>query len=169
MSSDPPPSGRVRGFFQRVGHGAKKELKKAFKRDGQAPTSRPSSVPPREPSADPPSHPTPPDGPTSARIPLPPAQSQPSVVLPQPVASLGQPASTTSHLANNGNQSANMESSLAMAAKKAGADAWSGLKLALELLKESSDVFPPVKSAVAGFLGVVDIFEVSEIICCVFA
>ena len=46
-------------------------------------------------------------------------------------------------------------------AKKVGEEAWIGLKATLKLLERSSDAFPPLKSAVAGFLGVVDIFEVS--------
>lgn len=55
------------------------------------------------------------------------------------------------------------------ATKQAGADAWLMLKDALRLLEMSSDVFPPLKSAVAGFLGVVDIFEESYLISCVLA
>lgn len=46
-------------------------------------------------------------------------------------------------------------------AKNAGAAAWSALKAALRLA-ENSNVFPPLKAAIAEFLGVVDIFEVSE-------
>lgn len=64
------------------------------------------------------------------------------------------------------NRSPNEEASLTVAAKKAGADAWSGLRVALQLLEKSSDVFPPVKSAVAGFLGAVDIFEVRDLVPC---
>ena len=60
-------------------------------------------------------------------------------------------------------QPTNPELSLAQMAKKAGADAWKGLKVALQLVEKSSDVFPPLKSAVAGFLGVVDIFEASDV------
>ena len=49
---------------------------------------------------------------------------------------------------------------MTQAAKIVGAGAWSGLKAAL---KESADVFPPIRSAVGGFLGVIDIFEVSDL------
>lgn len=52
-------------------------------------------------------------------------------------------------------------SSLARATKRAGTDAWSGFKTALQLLNQSSDVFPPLKSAITGFQGAVDVFEAS--------
>ena len=40
--------------------------------------------------------------------------------------------------------------------------AWEGVKTALVLLKESSDWFPPLKSATGGLLALVDATEVSE-------
>jgi len=40
--------------------------------------------------------------------------------------------------------------------------AWEGVKTALVLLKESSGWFPPLKSAIGGFLALVDATEVSE-------
>jgi len=42
--------------------------------------------------------------------------------------------------------------------------AWEGVKTALVLLKESSDWFPPLKSATGGLLALVDATEVSETI-----
>ena len=44
--------------------------------------------------------------------------------------------------------------------KQAGKTAWIALKLALEVLQKSSDVFPPLQSAVAGFSGCLSIVEV---------
>ncbi|KAF8600576.1 hypothetical protein BDV93DRAFT_510766 [Ceratobasidium sp. AG-I] len=43
--------------------------------------------------------------------------------------------------------------------KQAGKTAWAGLKLALEVLEESSSVFPPLKEAVAGFIACLSIVE----------
>jgi hypothetical protein len=38
-----------------------------------------------------------------------------------------------------------------------------GLKTTLRLIERTSDVFPPLKSAVAGLLGVIDIVEVCDL------
>lgn len=154
-----PSSSRFRGFLSR----AVRRVKKAFKPSDQASTScgtpcPPFQVPPRDPPRQLPLS-------QEAVLPIQPqptAQTQPAVPVQPP--SPGQPAPITSPLATDGNQLANAESSLALAAKK---DAWSGLKAALQLLERSSDAFPPLKSAVAGFLGVVDIFEASNLTTCV--
>jgi len=45
--------------------------------------------------------------------------------------------------------------------KEVASIAWEGVKTALVLLKESSDWFPPLKSATGGFLALVDATEVS--------
>lgn len=50
--------------------------------------------------------------------------------------------------------------------KKVGADAWSGLKVTLQLLEES-DLFLPLKPAIAGLLEVLKIFKVIKFILCV--
>ncbi len=46
--------------------------------------------------------------------------------------------------------------------KEVASVAWEGVKTALILLKESSDWFPPLKSAIGGFLALIDAIEVSE-------
>jgi len=46
--------------------------------------------------------------------------------------------------------------------KEVASVAWEGIKTALVLLKESSDWFPPLKSAIGGFLALIDATEVSE-------
>ena len=38
--------------------------------------------------------------------------------------------------------------------------AWDGLDTALRLLKESSDAFPPLKSAVGGVISLIDLVQV---------
>ena len=114
---DMSSSGRIRGFFSRVGHG----VKDALKPSDQATTSR------------------------------------------TPAPSPGRQTPTSSLLAADNDQLVDEESNQVSAAKRAGAEAWSGLKGTLRLLERSSDAFPPLKSAVAGFLGVVDIFEVSNL------
>lgn len=108
-----------------------------------------------------------PHEPTPTLLTQPPTRSQQTVVLPEPVPSPGQLAPSTSRWANDSNQSVNTEPSFTLITKKAGADAWTGLKIALQLL--SSDVLPPVKSAVNGFLGVLDVFEASNLILCISA
>jgi hypothetical protein len=45
-------------------------------------------------------------------------------------------------------------------AKDIGSVAWAGLGTALRVLKESSDAFPPLKSAVSGFLACLDVLQV---------
>jgi hypothetical protein len=47
-------------------------------------------------------------------------------------------------------------------AKEVGSVAWTGLETALRVLKESSDVFPPLKSAVSGLLACLDILQVGN-------
>ena len=37
---------------------------------------------------------------------------------------------------------------------------WAGTKLLLDLLKESSDIFPPLKCAVGGLVALIDVYEV---------
>lgn len=146
-SSSPDP---VRSFFKRAAHGAKKLLKPGDQTTGsRAPSPSPQMQP----------------GDPGLLLQLP-GQSQQPAASPQLVPDHGQPAPVLAPLplATTSNQPVSVDSSLTVAAKKAGADAWSGLRVALQLLKESSDVFPPVKSAVAGFLGVVDIFEASNLV-----
>ena len=46
--------------------------------------------------------------------------------------------------------------------KEVASVAWEGVKTALVLLKESSDWFPPVKSATGIFLAFIDAIEVSR-------
>jgi hypothetical protein len=46
-------------------------------------------------------------------------------------------------------------------AKGAGSMAWVGLETALRVLKESSDMLPPLKSAVSGLLGCLGVLQVS--------
>ena len=147
----PPGSSpsRVHRFF--------KHVKKVFKPGDQPPTSRTASPPPLV-------QPT-----TRSRelVPVPslepPGQSQQPGVLSQPEQIVTEQAPAPPPSGTVGDLSANAESTLALAAKKAGAEAWSGLKVALRLLEKGSDVFPPLKSAVGGFLGVVDIFEVCHL------
>ena len=157
----PPRSsspGGVREFFKRVGHG----VKKVFKPGDKASTAHTSSPTPRTSSGGSALRLTPSQEPDPGLLLPPSAPSQRAAVAAQSAPSASQPASTTSLLPADATEAAIAESSLTLAAKKAGKDAWSGLKVALELLKESSDAFPPVKSAVAGFLGVVSIFEASS-------
>jgi hypothetical protein len=45
--------------------------------------------------------------------------------------------------------------------KEAGNTAWNGLEAALRVLETSADVFPPLKSAVGGFVSCLDIVEAS--------
>jgi hypothetical protein len=49
-------------------------------------------------------------------------------------------------------------------AERRGYVAWAGLETALRLLKKSSDVFPPLGSAIDGLLKCLDIFEVMKFI-----
>ena len=152
MAPGSPSSGRVRGFLKRVTHSAKK----VFKPSDQAPTSHTSSpTPPVNPSSS--------QEPDASLLPHLATRSQQSATALQPVPSL-QPTYSSLFLAADGNQSDYAESSLALTTKKVGADAWSGLKLALQLLKESLDILPHVKSAVAELVGVVDFLEASDII-----
>ena len=154
----PPGSSSSGGFRQSV----KRRVKKWLGPENQAPVPRmPSPQPPPErlPGALPPQT-TPTHEPPSKSL----AQTQHSAILARPVPSAGSSTSTVNRIPADDVQPADPESALVQAARKAGADAWTGLKVALGLVKESSDVFPPLKSAVAGFLGVVDIFEVSNLI-----
>ena len=152
-------SGRARGLLKRVAHGAKK----VFKSTDQVPISHTPSPPPHTLPGDPPPQLAPSHEPDSDILPHSSTRSQRTATIPQPMSSLSQPTPAELPSAGGSTQLTNAESSLTLVARKAGADAWSGLKVALQLLKESSDVFPPVKSAVGEFLGVVDIFEVSDL------
>ena len=156
-----PSSKRVRRFLRRVGDG----VKDIFKPSDQATPSQTPSPPPRVPPTYLPHPLAPSHGSSSAIPPLPLAQSQ-SAFLSLPALSLGQWTPSALSVVDYGNQPTNAESSLAPAAKKAGADAWIGLKAALRLLERSADALPPLKSAVGGFLGVVDIFEASHLTPC---
>jgi hypothetical protein len=49
------------------------------------------------------------------------------------------------------------------AARDIGNAAWIGLGTALSVLKDSSDAFPPFKSAVGEFLECIDLFQVSMV------
>lgn len=75
---------------------------------------------------------------------------------------------TTSLVAADGTQSSNLVVKPAHAAKTAMANPWAGLKDTLQLLARSQDAFSPLKSAVAGFLSVVDVFEVRHLVSYIF-
>ena len=159
MSPGSSSSSRPRGFFKRVTHG----VKRVFKPGDKAPASPTPSPPPETTPGGRLPQPTPSHEPALGVTPQPYAHSPQPATLAQPTPSSSRPVSA-SNLAVDRNESAHLGSSLSQATKKAGADAWSGLKTALQLLEKTSDVFPPVKSAVGGFLGVVDMFEVSALI-----
>ena len=76
---------------------------------------------------------------------------------------MGVSTSSVDVSAVSASQSGEAKLSPAQVAGKVGEEAWIGLKATLKLLERSSDAFPPLKSAVAGFLGVVDIFEASNL------
>lgn len=148
------PSGGFRESLKRRARG----VKGWFGPEDQAPNPRtsPAQSQPQPPSEVLSQHTL------TLQSPLPPsAQTQRPTILPQPVPNAGGSSSAANPIA------ADAESRLTQAAKKAGADAWTGLRATLRLVEKSSDVFPPLKSAVAGFLGVVDIFEVSDLDRCV--
>lgn len=149
-------SGGFRGFIKRSARRAKNVLRPETQASATH-TSSPS--PPPQPSAG-----APPAQPTSVQqLPTQPSvQPQQTASSRQPAPNVGQITSAGPPAAVNSIQPANSESRAAQAAKKVGEDAWTGLKATLELVKESSDVFPPLKSAVGGFLGVIGIFEVSN-------
>jgi hypothetical protein len=44
--------------------------------------------------------------------------------------------------------------------REVGNVAWVGLGIALEVLKETTDVFPPLKSAIGGFIACLDVLQV---------
>ena len=160
MDTGSPPAKGFRGLLKRCARG----VKKVFRPEAQASASR---TPPRPQPQQQPYSGGPPTQPTSTtvheQLPQPPVQSQQSASPPRPVSSAGAGASTSTPdlVAVDNSKPANAESAFAQAAKKAGADAWKGLETTLRLLDKGSDAFPPLKSAVAGFLGVVDLFEVS--------
>lgn len=157
----PPGSSPSEGFRESLKRRARR-VKGLLRPETQSPISRtPSPQPPTQhqsSSGATPSQPTP----THQPPPQPSVQIQQPALLPQPLPSAGGSTLTANLLVASSVQPANTESTLTLAAKKAGADAWTGLKATLRLVEKSSDVFPPLKSAVAGFLGVVDIFEVSN-------
>ena len=145
------PPGQIRSFFKRVTNGTKKVLN----RGDRAPISRTHSPLPQTPPGDsPPQHVS-----SSEPILAPPSQT-PSRSR-QPTTS-PKPAIVTSLLAAESDQTAKAESSLALTAKKAGANAWTGLKPALQALKECSVAFPPLQAAVGGLLVLADVVEVSD-------
>ena len=158
MSTGSSPSGGFRDSLKRRARG----VKKWFRTGDQALTSHTSSRVP-SPQPQPSSGASPSQlAPTHGSLLLS-AQSPHSVLLPHPVPSGSRSTSTANLVIVDSAQSADAESRLTQAAKKAGAEAWIGLKATLNLLERSSDAFPPLKSAVAGFLGVVDIFEASDL------
>ena len=149
MPPGSPSSRGIRGFIKRSVGNVKEAL------GSQAKTPDPHSPSPQhQPSPGVPSvQLTPaPEHPSS-----PPARSQQPTPLSQPALSPGRPGSTTSLVTAGSVQSADGVSTLA----QVGEDVWTGLKGALQLLERSSDAFPPLKSAGAGFLGVVNVFEAS--------
>ena len=44
--------------------------------------------------------------------------------------------------------------------RRAARTGWNGMRVLLGVLKETSDVFPPLKAAVGGLLALLDIYEV---------
>lgn len=149
MSAGPPSPKGFRGFLK----DATRSVKTIFK---PRPPETGSRTPSQRSLATPPPQIIFPQG----QDPAPPSQPQQIATSSRLAPSISRLPSTTSLSAPNVVQSASTGSKVSQAAKKVGADAWLGLKVGLELLEKSSDVFPPLKSAVAGFLGVVDIFEV---------
>lgn len=152
MSANPPPPKGFRGFLKDTTHRVKKALGPRGSPTGSRTPSRPSlaTAPPQITIH-------------QEQDPDPSAQPQKAAASSQRVPSIRQPTPTPSLSATTGVQLASTGSKISQAARQVGAHAWSGLKVALQLLETSSDVFPPLKSAVAGFLGVVDIFEVRYI------
>ena len=155
MQPGSPPSQGFRGFLKRCNRRAKKVFR-----------PEPQVSAPRAPSPQPEPEPQPPTGaslplptPTQGPSPRPLAQSQQSPTSPRPAPSAGEFSSAANLAVDDGAQLTNVQSTTA---KKVGADAWSGLRAALKLVENSSDVLPPLKSAIAGFLEVVGIFEVSD-------
>ena len=53
-----------------------------------------------------------------------------------------------------------MHTDLRIGIRRAAKTGWAGTKLLLDLLKESSDVFPPLKAAVGGLVALIDVYEV---------
>lgn len=154
----PPPSRGVRSFFKRIGRG----VKKAFKPSDQAPASHVPSASPQTPPRGSPTQTVTSRALTPVLPPQSSARSQQGVVPLQPALSPGQPPPITSPSAANSNQTGSMGSSSALGADSAGANAWGGLKTALQVLKECSVAFPPLQAAVGGFLKVADVVEVGD-------
>lgn len=148
----PPPSGRVSRFFKRVTHG----VKKALEPGDRASASRATTASPQAPPGALIPQPAPSRAPTPALPPTSPAGSQQAPVSPQPAPSPSQPAPTNSPSAGN--------SGLTLAAKNAGANARSGLKTALQALKDCSAAFPPLQAAVGEVLTMVNVVEVGGLI-----
>ena len=158
----PPGSPSSEGFRESLKRRAR-GVKKWLGPDDQAPVPRTSSPQPQlRHGTPPPRFITTRETPQQSS-----AQTQGSTLLPYQVTSAGRSASTANLEAADGDQPANVGSRLTQAAKNAGADTWTGLKVALQLLERSSDAFPPLKSAVAGFLDVVEVFEASNLVSCV--
>lgn len=151
-TGSPPPKG-----FRGVLKGVARRMKKIFNARAPA-TESGMSAPLPQPSLGIPSSQL---APTHEQLPQP--TTQQSVISPQPVPSTSQPTPSAPLLAPEVIQSANADSGPSKAVKKAGADTWLGLKTALQAL-EKSDVFLPLKPAVAGVLEVVDTFKVGGFI-----
>lgn len=153
------PSGRSSKFLKRCARG----VKEVFAPRGKAPDAYASSSQPQPqplPSGSPSQL-----APIHELLPQPPAQPKESTLSSQLVTSAGESAPTTNLVAVNEVQLANAEPTPALAANKIGAVAWSRLRAALGLVVKSANVFPPLKAAMADFLGVLDIFEVSHYLC----
>ena len=43
-------------------------------------------------------------------------------------------------------------------------NAWEGTKTVLQLIRDSADAFPPLKSTAAGLIGLIDLIEVSSVL-----
>lgn len=152
----PPGSPSSKGF-RGVLKGAARRVKKVFEARTPATESRTSSpLPPTSLGSS-----TPRLVSTHGQLPRPAAQSQQSIISHLPAPSTSQPTPSVSLLAPETIQSANTDSGLTSTVKKAGADAWLGLKTTLQVL-EKSDVFLTLKPAIAGFLDVVDMFKVGD-------
>jgi hypothetical protein len=73
-----------------------------------------------------------------------------------------QPSSPDANLPSHAPSSASspLATSISGTARDAGSAACAGLVMALEVLKESTDVFPPLKSVVSGLLACLDVLQV---------
>lgn len=156
MSSGSLPSGEPRWFLKR------RTLDVVTVSQPEVQVTAPRAP---SPQPQPPSGPSPPQPiPTQERLLPPPAQSHQPALSPHPASSAGRPTFTAPLSPASGLQSPDADSGLSQGAKGTGGGCWIGLKATLQLLERNSDAFPRLKSAVAGFLGVVDIFEVGFLV-----